>query len=88
MAFMKHVFPKFRSPVAQMAVVLPYETGQEEAISNAKTRPLLQTPKQRPIFDTLASSHYLELVLFCPINISNSLSTLCVSVWIFLEGRF
>lgn len=39
---MKQVLPKFRRPVAQMAVVLP--CNMEEAISIAKDGSLLQTP--------------------------------------------
>lgn len=70
---MKHVFPKFRRPVAQMAVVLPCKMEQEAAISNAKRRP---TPanikaKQRSIFD-LQHQASLELFLFCTTNISTS----------------
>lgn len=54
MAFIKHVFPKFRRPVAQMAVVLPCKMGQEEAISNAKRKLTVSNieAKQRPIFET------------------------------------
>lgn len=40
---MKHVLPKFRRPVAQMAVALPYNM-EEEAISTAEDGSLFQTP--------------------------------------------
>lgn len=59
-----------------MAVVLPYKTGQEEAISSAQRR--LAVPnikaKQRPIvFETLESSQ----LGICPF-LSNQYFTLCL----------
>lgn len=55
MAFMKHVFPKFRRPVAQTAVVLPCKM-EWEAPSVMPRRPAASDTKgQRPVFETLAS---------------------------------
>ena len=50
MAFMKHVFPKFRRPVAQMAVVLPWKMEREAAFSDAGRRPTASDIKGKGLY--------------------------------------
>lgn len=69
---MKHVLPKFRRPVAQMAVALPCNM-EKEAISTAKNGSVIQTPMlSQGLCLKLWGHAYLEalLSLFCPVSIS------------------